>query len=82
MAAEELERANLERARARAALPYEVRDQINDDNPHRMAEGRAVLTQEERNEINQANAERMAGVRAKLTHEERDEVNALCNFGD
>ena len=66
MAAEELERANLERARARA-LPNEVRDQINDDNAHRMAEGRAVLTQEERDEINQANAERMAGVRAQLT---------------
>ena len=58
MAAEELERANLERARARAALPNEVWDQINDDidNAHRMAEGRAVLTLEERDEINQANA--------------------------
>ena len=67
MAAEELERVNLERAWARAALPNEVRDQINDDNAHRMAEGRAVLTQEERDEINQANAERMAGVRAQLT---------------
>ena len=47
MAAEELERANLERARARAALPNEVRDQINDDNAHRMAGVRAQLTHEE-----------------------------------
>ena len=55
MAVEELERANLERARARAALPNEVRclrDQIKDDNAHRMAEERAVLTQEVRDEIN------------------------------
>ena len=47
MAAEELERANLEWARARAALPNEVWDQINDDNAHRMAGVRAQLTHEE-----------------------------------
>ena len=75
IAAEELERANLERAGARAALPNEVQDQINGDNAHRMAEGRAVLTQEERDEVNALTQQAMSQLRSQLSQRETDEIN-------
>ena len=75
MAAEELERANLERAGARAALPNEVQDQINGDNAHRMAEERAVLTQEERDEVNALTQQAMSQLRSQLSQRKTDEIN-------
>ena len=75
MAAEELERANSERARARAALPNEVRDQINDDNAHRLAGMRAQLTHAERDEVNALTQQATSQLRSQLSQRETDEIN-------